>query len=59
VASWLRGGNQVGIMFVDDKERASGDTQGKVDEEVRALLNDSYARAKKVNTALVWTPFVV
>ena len=46
-------------MFVDDKERASGDTQGKVDEEVRALLNDSYARAKKVNTALVWTPFVV
>ena len=40
--------HQVGIMFVDDKERASGATQGKVDDEVRALLNDSYARAKKV-----------
>ena len=39
---------QVGVMFLDDKEKQSGETQGKVDDEVRLLLSDSYSRAKKL-----------
>ena len=35
-------------MFLDDKEKQSGETQGKVDDEVRLLLSDSYNRAKKL-----------
>ena len=37
---------KVGIMFLDDKQ--SGETMKNVDEEVRKLLQDSYARATKV-----------
>ena len=28
---------QVGVMFLDDKEKQSGETQGKVDDEVNEL----------------------
>lgn len=40
--------DKVGIMFLDDKEKTSGDTQGVVDQEVRLLLTESYNRAKKL-----------
>jgi ATP-dependent metalloprotease len=41
--------SKVGLMFIDDKQpNVSGHTQEEVDKEVRALLNDSYQRAKKV-----------
>ena len=39
--------DKVGIMFVDDKS-SSGKTKQSVDEEVRLLLLDSYARATKI-----------
>ena len=42
--------DKVGVMFLDDKDKSSGDTQRDVDSEVRALLTDSYSRAKKVLT---------
>lgn len=35
-------------MFVDDKNKGSGETQKFVDDEIRTLLTESYARAKKV-----------
>lgn len=38
---------KVGVMFVDDKA-SSGQTKQSVDEEVRILLQDSYARATKI-----------
>ena len=41
---------KVGVIFLDDKEKSSGDTQRDVDAEVRALLSDSYARAKNILT---------
>ena len=38
---------KVGVMFVDDKA-SSGQTKQSVDEEVRVLLQESYARATKI-----------
>ena len=37
---------KLGIQFIDDKEKYSGETQTIVDTEVRQLLSDSYSRAK-------------
>ena len=39
---------KLGIMYVDEKLKNSAETQQWVDQEVRALLNDSYARAKNI-----------
>jgi ATP-dependent metalloprotease len=39
---------KVGVMFLDDKNKGSGETQKFVDDEVRTLLNESYNRAKKI-----------
>lgn len=39
---------KVGVMFLDDKNKGSGETQKFVDDEVRALLTESYNRAKKI-----------
>eukprot|EP00604_Paraphysomonas_vestita_P000939 CAMPEP_0174819552 /NCGR_PEP_ID=MMETSP1107-20130205/2849_1 /TAXON_ID=36770 /ORGANISM="Paraphysomonas vestita, Strain GFlagA" /LENGTH=608 /DNA_ID=CAMNT_0016033249 /DNA_START=227 /DNA_END=2053 /DNA_ORIENTATION=+ len=37
---------KLGIQFLDDKDKLSGETQNIVDNEIRKLLDDSYARAK-------------
>lgn len=42
--------DKVGLMFLDDKEKTGGDIQRDVDSEVRALLSESYARAKRILT---------
>jgi len=39
---------KVGIIYFDDKTATSGDTSKEIDAEVKALLTDSYARAKKL-----------
>ena len=40
--------DKVGPVFVDEKAKFSAETQRKVDEEVNALLQNSFKRAKKV-----------
>jgi ATP-dependent metalloprotease len=37
---------KLGIQFIDDADKSSGETQSIVDSEVRLLLSDSYTRAK-------------
>eukprot|EP00600_Ochromonadales_sp_CCMP1393_P004562 CAMPEP_0174969612 /NCGR_PEP_ID=MMETSP0004_2-20121128/8872_1 /TAXON_ID=420556 /ORGANISM="Ochromonas sp., Strain CCMP1393" /LENGTH=724 /DNA_ID=CAMNT_0016219147 /DNA_START=355 /DNA_END=2529 /DNA_ORIENTATION=+ len=39
---------KVGVVFIDDKGKNSGNTQKEVDDEVKALLTDSYKRAKQL-----------
>eukprot|EP01042_Synura_sphagnicola_P003584 gene3584-4456_t len=39
---------KIGVLFVDDKEKYSGNTQELVDQEVQKLLNDSYERSKNL-----------
>jgi ATP-dependent Zn protease len=36
------------MLFIDDKEKHGGETQGAADQEIRQLLQDSYQRAKKL-----------
>lgn len=38
--------NKLGVQYLDDKEKFSGETQSIIDSEVRRLLDESYARAK-------------
>eukprot|EP00602_Paraphysomonas_sp_CaronLab_P003097 CAMPEP_0185032972 /NCGR_PEP_ID=MMETSP1103-20130426/21540_1 /TAXON_ID=36769 /ORGANISM="Paraphysomonas bandaiensis, Strain Caron Lab Isolate" /LENGTH=629 /DNA_ID=CAMNT_0027569077 /DNA_START=373 /DNA_END=2262 /DNA_ORIENTATION=- len=38
--------SKLGIQYMDDKDKFSGDTQTIVDQEVRKLLEESYNRAK-------------
>mmetsp|Transcript_18773 Transcript_18773/g.18093 ORF Transcript_18773/g.18093 Transcript_18773/m.18093 type:complete len:812 (-) Transcript_18773:205-2640(-) len=40
--------DKVGVMFLDDKEKQSGETQAMIDNEVRQLLAESYSRATKI-----------
>lgn len=40
--------SKLGVQYLDDKEKLSGETQSMVDNEVRKLLDDSYARAKSL-----------
>lgn len=40
--------DKVGVLFLEDKDKTSGQTMTNVDEEVHKLLSDSYARAKNL-----------
>lgn len=40
--------SKVGVVFIDEKAKHSGETQSFIDDEVRELLTNSYARAKAV-----------
>jgi ATP-dependent metalloprotease len=37
---------KLGVQYLDDKEKFSGETQSIIDSEVRRLLDESYSRAK-------------
>lgn len=38
--------DKVGVIFIDEKAKQSGETQGAIDKEVKDLLDASYNRAK-------------
>jgi len=40
--------DKLGMLFIDKDAKHSGETQKNVDEEVKRLLNESYARAKAI-----------
>lgn len=40
--------SKVGVIFIDDKQHLSAATQDDIDKEVREILSNSYARAKKI-----------
>jgi ATP-dependent metalloprotease len=40
--------DKLGVQYLDDKEKFSGETQSIIDTEVRKLLDDSYTRAKNL-----------
>ena len=42
--------SKVGVVFVDEKGKQSGRTQGDIDDEVKELLQNSYERAKALLT---------
>jgi ATP-dependent metalloprotease len=42
--------DSVGVMAIDDKSKISGETQKRIDDEIRKLLSDSYERATKIIT---------
>lgn len=39
---------KLGVQYLDDKEKFSGETQSIIDSEVRRLLDESYVRAKNL-----------
>jgi ATP-dependent metalloprotease len=43
--------SKLGVQYLDDKDKFSGETQSIVDTEVRQLLDDSYARASALLSA--------
>jgi ATP-dependent metalloprotease len=43
--------SKLGVQYLDDKEKFSGETQSIIDTEVRQLLDDSYARATTLLSA--------
>jgi ATP-dependent metalloprotease len=40
--------DKVGVLFLEDKDKTSGQTMTNVDDEVMKLLNESYSRAKNL-----------
>ena len=42
--------DKLGVMFLDERDKLSGETQKLVDDEVRRMLTESYERAKKILT---------